>query len=262
MVSRLCNVLIVLFVQVAVYWQADSGINKTDADGKRQGRWMKTYRNGAVMYDGVFRNGYPEGEFRRYYENGVLQSVLVYSEQGTEADATIYHPNGFVSARGRYVNRRKEGVWEFYSRFENGYVVVKELYADNMRNGESLKLYQGGVVAERMSFRNDTASGEWIKYFPDGGINLKTTMAGGMIDGRFEAWFDNGQLQFSGTYSRDKKDGLWRVYEKDGTLRYEINYDDGITSDRLIDIDTDRYIDSLERDAGKIPDPEKQELPF
>lgn len=258
----LYNVWFLFAVHVSVFGQHDADVNVVDSDGRRQGRWVRYYEHGTVMYDGRFRDGYPDGLFVRFYGNGMRQSELAYSDSGTVADAVIYHPNGFVAARGRYVNRMKVGEWEFYSRFSDGYVMVREWYEDNMRNGVSVKMYEDGVVAERITYRNDTASGEWTKFYNSGSINLRTNVVDGMVDGRFEAWFDNGQLQFSGMYVNDRREGRWLIYGRDGALRYELNYSGGVTTDRGMDVDVDGYLDALERDAGKIPDPEQEDVPF
>ena len=248
--------LLIIIIPTAITGQGTE-INVTDLSGKKQGVWIRKYPNNVIMYEGVFKDDYPEGEFKRYYETSILKSTLVYSENGTTADAKIYHPNGFLSAQGRYVDQKKEGTWSYYSAYEKEYLVSKESYSQNYRNGESLKFYPDGKVAERMFFINDTATGEWTKYYPTGAISQKATMLNGKIDGKFEAWFEDGQIQFSGTYKQDKKDGKWLIYEKDGSLRYEINYINGISSDRKIDIDIDEYLDSLEQNQGEIPDPEK-----
>ena len=254
---RLYKTLFAIIIPLTTIGQPIANINQTDQSGKKQGHWIKRYPNDIVMYDGIFKDDYPEGEFKRYYVNSVLQSILIYSNQGTTADAKIYHTNGFLAAQGQYVNQQKEGLWQFYSSFENGYIVNKEFYSKNLRNGESLKLYQDGTVAERINYENDIASGEWIKYYPNGNISLKTTMQNGKIDGKFEAWFEDGIIQFSGTYKQDKREGKWLIYEKDGSLKYEMNYVNGITSDRQMDIDVDLYLDLLEQNGGNILDPEK-----
>lgn len=254
---RLYKILLAIIIPTAVAGQPVADINHTDESGKKQGRWVRRYPNNVIMYDGIFKDDYPEGEFKRYYENGTQQSVLTYYNQGTTADAKIYHPNGFLAAQGKYVDQQKEGLWQFYSGFQNGYLVNKESYSKNLRDGESLKLYPDGTVAEKMNYENDVASGEWIKYYPNGNISLKTTMINGKIDGKFETWFEDGQLQFSGAYKQDRKDGKWLIYERDGSLRYEITYENGMTSDRQMDIDIDLYLDMLEQNEGKILDPEE-----
>ena len=254
---RLYKLLLAIVIPIAVSGQPVADINRTDESGKRQGQWIRNYPNGVVMYDGFFKDDYPEGEFKRYYQNGTVQSVFTFSEQGTTAAAKIYHPNGFPAAQGKYVDQQKEGLWQFFSSFEEGYLINEESYLNNLRNGESLKLYPDGTVAEKMNYENDIASGEWIKYYPNGTMSLKTTMVDGRIDGKFEAWFENGQLLFSGAYRQDAREGKWLIYERDGTLRYEINYVNGMTTDRQMDIDIDQYLDMLEQNEGKIPDPEQ-----
>ena len=246
-----------MFIPIAVAGQPVTDINHTDASGKRQGRWIRNYPNNVVMYDAFFKDDYPEGEFKRYYQNGTVQSVLTFSEQGTTADAKIYHPNGFIAAQGKYVDQLKEELWQFYSAFQNGYLVSREFYSKNLRNGESAKLYPDGTVAEKMNYKDDIASGEWLKYYPNGNLSLKTTMVNGKIDGKFEAWFEDGQIQFSGAYKQDMREGKWLIYERDGTLRYEINYVNGMTTDRQMDIDIDQYFELLEQNEGKILDPEQ-----
>ena len=103
--------------------QTETEINKTDQQGRKQGHWIKKYPNENIMYDGFFKDDHPVGEFRRYYENKTLKSLLIYSSDGTEADATIYHPNGNISSKGKYINQMKEGKWQFFSAFINGYLI-------------------------------------------------------------------------------------------------------------------------------------------
>jgi len=251
-----------IFIQAALLCQPESGINKTDPTGRKQGQWIKKYPGNSVLYEGFFRDNYPEGEFKRFYEDGALKSVLNYSNNGKEAEARIYHLNGYLSAKGSYINQKKEGLWQFYSEFVNGYMVSEEIYSGNLRNGRSVKLYPDGTIAEKLNFANDTAQGEWIKYYSNSVICLKSTLCNGKINGKFEAWFENGTLQFSGEYRSDKREGTWFIYEKDGTLTYKLKYTGGVTNDRQMDIDISDYLDSLEENKGKIPDPEKTGTPW
>jgi antitoxin component YwqK of YwqJK toxin-antitoxin module len=237
--------------------QPQQELNKTDQSGRKQGHWIKRYPDNIILYDAWFRDNLPEGEFKRYSPYGTLSSVLLYSKNGTEADASIYHSNGFLAARGKYINRKKEGLWQFFSEFTEGYKVSEETYSANMRNGKSLKFYPEGNVAEAKTFVNDTAQGEWVKYHTSGKTSLKTYLKNGRINGSFEAWFENGNLQFSGNYKDDKRDGSWLIYDRDGKLKYRIEYKMGITNDKQMDIDSSDYLDKLEAKKGTMPDPEK-----
>src|SRR5512133_1290292 len=97
---------IAVFMAVNLITAAQNGskINLTDQQGRKQGHWIKYYPDSTVMYDGFFRDDHPVGEFRRFYNDKTLKSLLVYSIDGREAIAEIYHPNGFIESKGRYVN--------------------------------------------------------------------------------------------------------------------------------------------------------------
>ena len=47
-------------------------------------------------------------------------------------------------------------------------------------------------------------------------------------------------------------------FTKDGTLKYKLEYADGVTKDRRMDIDESDYLDLLEKKQGKkLPTPKK-----
>jgi antitoxin component YwqK of YwqJK toxin-antitoxin module len=237
--------------------QTGSDINKTDAQGRKQGYWIKKYPHGVIEYEGEFKNDQPVGEFKRYYEDSKLKSVLFYSSDGNEVEATIYHPNGFIASKGKYVNQLKEGKWKFYSAAFEGCLINEEEYRDNIRNGPSVKYFHDGVVAERLIYVNGKKEGEWIQYHPTGSVLLKSYYSGDMLNGKFEVWFGNGKIQFSGFYKDDAREGTWLIYNEDGSLRYKMDYIAGYTEDRQMEIEYSNYLDELEKNAGKIADPEK-----
>jgi antitoxin component YwqK of YwqJK toxin-antitoxin module len=237
--------------------QTPGNINTTDSKGLKQGHWIKRYPNTNIMYDGLFKDDHPVGEFRRYYEDNSLKSLLVYSPEGKEALATLYHPNGNIASKGKYINQMKEGKWQFFSIMNKGYLICEELYSGNLRNGLSLKFYPDSTVAERVNYINDVKSGEWIQYYPDGKVCLKSSYLKGKINGRFEVWFENGNIELSGQYKDDSRDGNWLIYNDDGSVKYKIEYKSGFTNDHQMDIDESNYLDSLEKNKGKIADPEK-----
>jgi antitoxin component YwqK of YwqJK toxin-antitoxin module len=247
----------IFFISAAANCQTDTKINITDQRGLKQGNWIKKYPNGNVMYEGFFADDHPVGEFKRYYEDKTLKSLLIYSSDGKEAMAEIFHPNGYIASKGKYINQLKEGKWQFFSEIFNGYLISEEQYSRNIRNGISLTFYPDNKVAEKVNYVNDLKQGEWIKYYPDGKICFKTSYLGGKVNGKFEAWYENGAIQFSGQYKNDLRNGTWLIFNNIGSLKYKMEYLDGVTNDRLSDFDASHFLDSLELNKGKIADPEK-----
>lgn len=250
--------LLIAFLTISVIACSQSKeINSTDLKGLKQGAWIKKYPNKSIMYEGFFKDDHPVGEFKRYYENKVLKSLLIYSDDGSEIMATIYHPNGYIASKGKYINQLKEGVWQFFSSFIDGYLISEEHYSGNIRNGVSLKFYPDSTIAEKVIYVDGMKEGEWTQNYTNGNICLKSYYLNDKRQGKFQVWHENGNIQFSGQYKNDVRDGIWFIYNEDGSLRYKIEYVDGITKDTQMDIDESDYFDQLDKNKGKIADPEK-----
>jgi antitoxin component YwqK of YwqJK toxin-antitoxin module len=237
--------------------QIETKINQTDSQGKKQGHWIKKYPDKTIMYEGFFKDDHPVGEFKRYYEDKTLKSLLKYNINGTEVAAITYHPNGNIASKGKYINQKKEGKWQFFSAVTKGYLICEESYTGNKKNGLSLKFYPDSTVAEKVNYVNDIKQGEWIQYYPNGAICTKSNYVNGNISGKFEVWFENGQLEFSGQYKNNTRDGPWLIYNMSGSVKYRIEYTGGVANDHQMDIDESDYLDSLDKNKGIIPDPEK-----
>jgi len=249
--------LLLTAISFVVLGQNETSINQVDAKGKKQGHWIKMYPDETVLYEGYFKDDHPVGEFKRYYEDKTLKSVLNFSPNGKEADAILYHPNGNIASRGKYVNQKKEGKWQFFSEMTKDYLISEDIYSGDLRNGMSIKFYPDSTVAEKVGYINNIKQGEWTRYYPDGSILLKSNYVNGRIDGKFETWSEEGNIEYSGQYKNDARDGLWFFFNADGTVKYKMEYINGITNDRQMDIDESSILDSIEKNKDNVQDPEQ-----
>ena len=118
--------------------QTETSINQVDSRGRKQGHWIKKYPDETILYEGYFKDDHPVGEFRRYYEDKTLKSMLKFSSNGKEAYAILYHPNGNIASKGKYVNQKKEGKWQFFSAMTKDYLISEDIYSGDLRNGLSV----------------------------------------------------------------------------------------------------------------------------
>jgi antitoxin component YwqK of YwqJK toxin-antitoxin module len=258
MILKTISLAILLTAALAATGQTTTDINKTDQQGRKQGHWIKYFPDNVhIYYEGTFFNDHPVGKFIRYYEDGTLKSELVYSQDGKEADATIYHSNGNISSSGKYINQMKEGRWRFFSSKISGLLINEENYSKNIKNGLSQKFYPDSSISERVNYISDKREGEWFQYHPDGNISLKAFYSNGVLEGKFEVWYPDGKPEFSGYYKNNLRDGLWRIFKPDGSLKYELHYVNGKTSDPQMGSDAEMLFNDLEKNKGKIDDPEK-----
>jgi antitoxin component YwqK of YwqJK toxin-antitoxin module len=226
--------------------------NVTDAAGKKQGPWTRFYPNGKIMYEGVFRDDKPTGLFKRYNEEGILLSELTYTGGNDEAVAVFYFPDGQKAAEGKYVTRKKEGLWKFWSSTEPHYLISEEYYQGDLRHGLSVKYYPDSTMAEKVTWDKGNRSGEWLQYYPDGKICLRAEYIAGKLEGPFSYYHQNGNLCYEGSYLADRRTGDWMVFNEDGSLKQIINYREGVPTDpKMADQET-KFLDDLERNKGKI----------
>lgn len=257
MYPKIIAFILLLILNTSLPAQVNDTINKVDMNVKKQGHWIKKYPDGHVQYEGYFKDDNPTGTFRRYFDNDTLMSVMVFSNEGKTADATIFHPNGHMASKGMFVNQRKEGKWSFYSSETEGYLICEEEYRDNMKDGPSFKYFPGKITAEKLTWSNDVRNGDWFQYYPNGNTFLKATYADGKLQGEFKVFFSNGKLQYAGQYKDDSRDGLWNIYNPDGSLKYKVEYESGRAKNSDLDKQESDYLDSLEKNKGKFSDPEK-----
>jgi antitoxin component YwqK of YwqJK toxin-antitoxin module len=79
----------------------------------------------------------------------------------------------------------------------------------------------------------------------------------GKLNGEFRSWHPNGTREITGQYKNYTRTGQWYFFNKDGSVRKEIKYNNGIPENRaeLIKEETE-YLDKLEKEGGKLNDPE------
>jgi antitoxin component YwqK of YwqJK toxin-antitoxin module len=249
---------LLLLILIPLYTSnAQEGINTIDEKGLPQGHWIKKYDNGELMYEGYFEDDKPIGEFRRYDEKGKLTSVLTHNGDNDTIKAFFYHPNGYIAGKGKYVSKEKSGEWYYYSDYIEDHLLMKCTYHQGKPEGMSIKYHWNGEIAEKLEFSEGNKSGSWKQYYTDGTLALESSYMEGKLNGEFRSWHPNGTREITGQYKNDTRTGQWYFFNKDGSVRKEIKYNNGIPENRaeLIKEETE-YLDKLEKEGGKLNDPE------
>lgn len=174
-------------------------LNRTDSQGRRQGKWVDYYANGQLRYEGQFKNNRCQGEFKYYDEQGHLKATNTYDKSGEKALNKTYAPNGTLIATGYYLNQKKDGEWRYYSR-ENGALILVEENRNGKAHGNSKVYYETGVLMMDRQFVDDQLEGHAKIYYP------------------------SGALKEEGNYLHGEKTGIWKAYNEDGDEISSENY--------------------------------------
>lgn len=252
MIRILLSVLLILILHTG---QAQNAINQLDAAGQKQGFWQKKQANGNLAYEGTFKNDQPVGEFKRYHTNGLLKARLIYPEDSDTIHSELFDNRGQLLAKGKYVDEKKEGEWQYYQK---GQLVSTEVFEHNQKHGTSKTYYPTGELFEETTWKFNLENGIYRAYFKSGKPYLECRMVDGKRDGTCHVYYENGQLELDAMYAKGLRNGDWNYYHPDGTFSHTLSYDLGLlTNPQVLDSIQEIQFNKLENNKSELIDPEK-----
>lgn len=204
--------------------------NKVDDQGRKQGRWVRTDKDGSKIYEGEFKDGLETGEFVYYYHDGTVRMRNTYTEPGTVCSHEAYDEHGNLLARGTYNRRNRDGRWFFYG---TGGRLVKECdYKMGVKHGRHVVYTHSGDTAEVAWWDNNHRHGRWWKRIGRTGYITGTFVHGG-LEGRLVEYDDDGLLVRDGHYKGGLKHGSYQYFENQ-KLTVDETWNNGTLTDRKI----------------------------
>jgi antitoxin component YwqK of YwqJK toxin-antitoxin module len=230
-------------------------LNQTDAQGLKQGFWLKKYPDGTKMYEGYFKDNKPAGQWKRYHPNGALKAILQYSETSDSVKAQLFETFTTPVATGFYLNEKKCGIWTY---FANGIKVAEESFSDGLKNGQCRKYYPSGELLELTDWKNNLREGKYQAFFQSGKPFLECMYKNDQRSGRCFSYYPSGITEVESFYQNDLPEGTWKYFDTNGNIRYSLTYIKGKLQnpDVLLKLNS-QQLDSLEKQREKLADPEK-----
>lgn len=220
--------LLLLFAWVAspMAAQPDAPLNRTDAQGRKQGPWERTWAESTQLrYTGQFKDDKPVGSFVHYSTKGEVESRIDHYPGSNAAHGRHFHPNGKLMAQGRYVGQEKDSIWNYYDR--EGVLRSTEHWKRGKLDGEMTTYYPDGQVAERRHFKAGVAEGPAEQFHANGTPRYKATYVNGEPEGSEIFYFPDGKKEIEGRYVNGARDGGWTYYNENGSVQMQVLYAQG-----------------------------------
>ncbi len=200
-------------------------INRTDAQGRKQGIWAKAWDNGKLRYQGQFKDDKPTGEFKHYDEEGKVTTIQVYDEDGRVSRARHFHPDGSLMAQGRYVGQQKDSTWNYYD--DDGQLRRVENFQNGQLDGEVRVYFHTGHLAEKDLFEKGKKQGPSKSWYPTGELRSELEFVEGLPQGRMIIYYPNGRKEFEGPLKNGERHGTWFQFNGDGSVHRRLSYLNG-----------------------------------
>ncbi len=214
------TLLLVLFFGFISLPSLAQEYNKTDSEGRKQGKWIKTYEGKKdILYKGSFKDDRPVGLFVFYYENGKVKAKNTYFNDGYNSYASTYHENGKLMSTGKYVNQKKDSTWVYLDQYGN--YISKDTYQNGKKHGRCIVFYPFNPkidegrpnILETAIYVNGDRDGEYQKFFRNGKLLTEGTYSLGLFEGKVTTYYPTGNKKNETYYKHGIKNG------------YSINYD-------------------------------------
>ncbi|MCR4659176.1 MAG: hypothetical protein K5650_02650 [Bacteroidales bacterium] len=204
--------------------------NIIDKQGRRQGHWIKTDKDGSKIYEGDFVNGLETGTFTYYYHDGTVRMKNTYIIDGQLCSHEAYDDKGRIVATGYYNKHNRDSVWRFYN--EQGALVKSTTYKMGIKHGPSVIFTSAGDTAEVSNWVDNHRHGRWWKRVGRHGYITGTYVKGG-LEGRLIEVDDSARLVREGNYRNGLKHGNYRFYEGN-IISIDETWSDGRMADRKV----------------------------
>ena len=207
--------------------------NVTDAEGRKQGRWIRVYPDGQLYYSGSFKDDRPVGHFTFFRENGRVLSEVEHETGSDMAKAILYREDGTESHRGQYRTvlvdgawtQHKAGAWEAFDA--QGRTRLKEHYQADLLDGPSRAFHPNGNLLEEGQYLKGDKTGLWKTYNRAGELRSEELWREGERHGVSKVMQDNGQPLSLGEFERGIPVGEWQTFTPMGKVRSVITYEGG-----------------------------------
>jgi antitoxin component YwqK of YwqJK toxin-antitoxin module len=126
------------------YWSAPIAQKGNYVDGEREGIWKSYHTDGSLAKKENYVNGRKKGKCEWWYtitemrnagyddSTQLLATLGYYDDDVQEGIWEYWFESGGVMAKGKYVNGKKEGVWEERNRESCFKLYVKRTYENGV----------------------------------------------------------------------------------------------------------------------------------
>ena len=153
-------------------------INKTDVEGKKQGKWIYYgkdrpdlgYPMEGKVEEGEYKDDRKEGIWIKYHHDGVTPKLRgTYVNNRPQGAYVKYHPNGKVKEKGSFEKNKYADSLTRYNA--NGKVEYQAFYNTEGKEDGSVKYYyDNGQLEFEYNSSNGVPKGKAVRYYENGDI--------------------------------------------------------------------------------------------
>lgn len=210
-----------LLFSISVVFSSFGQLNQTDAQGRKQGKWAKTYPGTRVyQYKGQFKDDKPVGKFQYFYKSNKPKAIIEHDENSNRSVAYFYHENGRLLSYGIYRNQQKDSTWIGLDEYKT--VRLQENYKNGKLHGKKVEYYapikgtKQQVPLTVKNYKEGVLHGDFVEYYENRGVREKGSYLNGKKHGVWHTFHATGKKMMLNRYKNGKRHGWCYGYDDSG----------------------------------------------
>lgn len=208
--------------------------NQIDKQGRRQGKWLRTDKDGSKIFEGEFKDGLEVGTFTYYYSDGTVRLRNTFLVPGRYCAHEAYNRDGKLIARGFFNQKNRDSVWTFYN--EEGRLLKLAGYRMGIKQGPHIVFDANGDTVEFTNWADNRRDGRWWKRIGKKGY-ITGHYKNGRMQGNVKEYDDEGRMVRDGNYVNGEKEGRYRYFDEKGVTVDE-QWQNGALRERKVRLTT------------------------
>jgi len=111
--------------------------------------------------------------------------------------------------------------------FENDSIKTIITYKNGVKNGPMM-VYENGLLLVKMMYQDDVPHGSSMHYYSNGATHMVIPFEKGIAHGLITHYYPNGSVLLTAQMIDGKKQGLQSIFDEDGHLQQETHFVDGL----------------------------------
>ncbi len=156
-------------------------VNQKDAEGKKQGVWIKFSSDHKVLEKGNYVNNKKEGLWEAFYSSGQKKHEITYLSNRPDGPAKFFYEDGVVSEEGIWKVNKWVGDYKYYH--ENGSLKYDWSYNESgRRTGEQRYYYDDGSLMIKGDWTDGKKEGILTEFYQDGSVKSEMQFLEGKVN--------------------------------------------------------------------------------
>lgn len=156
-------------------------INVTDANKKKQGKWVIFDKAGKKTDEGNYKDNKKEGIWKGYYTSGKIKHEITYVGNRPNGPAKFYYEDGVISEQGIWKINKWVGDYKYFH--ENGNLAYDWKYNESgKRTGEQKYYYDDGSLMIKGDWTDGKKQGTLKEFYSDGSVKSEMDFADGKLN--------------------------------------------------------------------------------